>query len=144
RVVIWTCALKDASTVRWEMAEDEAFDRLVAKGEATPNSAGTVKVDVTGLQPGRDYHYRFMAGETVSPTGRARTLPVGRTPDVVLAVASCALWAGGFYNAYQAIADLERVDAVIHLGDYIYEYGADGYGGDIGAKIGRLPDPPTE
>jgi len=33
----------------------------------------------------------------------------------------------GYFNAYNAIAD-EQVDAVLHLGDYIYEYGPGKYG----------------
>lgn len=105
----------------------------------------TAKVEATGLQPGRDYWFRFetAAGER-SPTGRFRTLPVGRTPDVVMAVVSCQLYPGGLFNAYQAIAELPRLDAVVHLGDYIYEYGADGYGAETGRKLNRLPEPSHE
>jgi alkaline phosphatase D len=106
-----------------------------------------VKVDVAGLRPGRDYWYAFSwAGfsEAGSPIGRTRTLPTGKVKDVVLAAANCALYPGGYYNAYQAIADLPRVDAVLFLGDYIYEYGADGYGTKTGHALNRLPDPPHE
>jgi len=104
----------------------------------------TAKVEINGLEPGREYLYWFESGGVKSPVGRVKTLPSGHVNDVVLAVASCALWSGGYFNAYQAIADQPRVDAVVHLGDYIYEYGMDGYGGDIGAKIGRTVDPTTE
>lgn len=105
----------------------------------------TVKVEVGGLKPGHDYSYWFAAADgTRSPVGRFRTLPRGAVADVVMAVVSCQLYAGGLFNAYDAIARLERLDAVLHLGDYIYEYGADGYGADIARKIGRIVEPAHE
>jgi alkaline phosphatase D len=61
-----------------------------------------------------------------------------------MAVASCQLYPGGYYNAYVHIAEQDRLDAVLMLGDYIYEYGPEGYGADIGRRLGRLPDPPRE
>ncbi|MDB5694535.1 MAG: alkaline phosphatase [Sphingomonas bacterium] len=63
---------------------------------------------------------------------------------MVLAVASCALHPGGLFNAYRAIADLPRVDAVVHLGDYLYEYGPEGYGAATGKRLGRVPESPRE
>ena len=105
----------------------------------------TAKVEVTGLQPGRDYRYWFEAADgRRSVEGRFRTLPRGRVEDLVLAVVSCQLYPGGLFNAYDAIAKAERMDAVLHLGDYIYEYGADGYGAAIGRKLNRLPEPTHE
>jgi alkaline phosphatase D len=105
----------------------------------------TAKVEATGLQPAREYWFRFetAAGER-SPAGRFRTLPAGATPDLVMAVVSCQLYPGGLFNAYQAIADLPRLDAVVHLGDYIYEYGSEGYGAETGRKLGRVVEPPHE
>ncbi|MDP2260549.1 MAG: alkaline phosphatase D family protein [Caulobacter sp.] len=106
----------------------------------------TVKVDVDGLKPGTDYYYRFEVDGHVSPTGRTRTLPEGSVKDVVLAVASCSLYPAGYFNAYGAIAALERVDAVLHLGDYIYEYGAaEGqYGMNSPVAAQRMPVPAHE
>ena len=108
----------------------------------------TAKVDLDGLEPGTSYFYRFLisGGDIVSPTGRTRTLPAGPIQDVVLAVASCALYPNGYFNAYQAIADLSRVDAVLHLGDYIYEVsgGPGGYGMDSPLAAERAPDPRHE
>lgn len=103
----------------------------------------TVKPVVTGLKPGADYQYGFEAAGTKSPVGRFRTLPK-ETEDVVFAVASCALHPGGLFNSYEAISKLDRLDAVIHLGDYIYEYGSDGYGAETGRKLGRVAQPPHE
>jgi alkaline phosphatase D len=146
--VLWTRvtpgdAAAGSIPVNWHVAEGE---RVVARGEAQARASRdwTVKVEPRRLKPGREYRYWFEAGGQRSPEGRVRTLPVGATPDAVFAVASCALYPGGFFNAYRAIAALPRVDAVIHLGDYIYEYGREGYGGAIGEKIGRRFDPPHE
>jgi alkaline phosphatase D len=81
-----------------------------------------------------------------SPVGRVKTLPVGPTADVVLAVASCQLHPGGLFNAYDAMSKLERLDAVVHLGDYIYEYGASAsdYGMATATRLNRIPQPPHE
>ncbi|MCD2317309.1 alkaline phosphatase D family protein [Sphingomonas sp. IC-11] len=148
--VIWTRVTLATGAgdvpVTWHVATS-ANGAPVASGQATARSAAdhTVKVEVARLKPGRDYWYWFTgsAGER-SPTGRFRTLPVGAVDDLVLAVASCQLYPGGLFNAYADMATLPRLDAVLHLGDYIYEYGAEGYGGEIGRKLGRLPDPPHE
>jgi alkaline phosphatase D len=129
--------------VRWQVADG---DRVVASGraEARASRDWTVKVDPRTLKPGRTYRYWFEAAGVRSPVGQVRTLPVGSTPDVVLAVASCALHPGGYFNAYRAIADLPRVDAVVHLGDYIYEYGRTGFGAATGERLGRRAEPAHE
>jgi len=151
RLVIWSrvSGLGTKSVpVQWQVATDADFTQVVAKGQTVADLARdyTVKIDVGGLKPITDYHYRFICQGVTSPVGRGRTLPTGSVKDVVLAVASCSLYPAGFFNAYQAIAKLERVDAVLHLGDYIYEYGAapDDYGMSIGAKIGRVTEPAHE
>ncbi|MDQ0466344.1 alkaline phosphatase D [Caulobacter ginsengisoli] len=149
RVMLWTRitpAGEEAVKGDWQVAADAGFGKIVRKGSFTTDAGRdwTVKVDATDLKPGQAYWYRFRVGGVASPIGRARTLPAGPTKDVVLAVASCSLWQGGHFNAYQAIADLKRVDAVLHLGDYIYEYGKDGYGAEQGQKLNRFVDPPHE
>ena len=150
-VVIWTRLTPEDPNVQrvsadYYVARADRPGRKVKQGRTFTSASRdyTIKIDVTGLEPGREYIYWFEAGGVKSPVGRTRTLPKGPTQDAVLAVASCALWAGGFFNAYEAIANLERVDAVVHLGDYIYEYGPEGFGSDIGAKLGRIVDPPHE
>ena len=152
-VVIWTRVTPTDPAVRtvrvdWSVWRDGDTAASVASGtvEAGPDRDFTVKVPVSGLQPGVEYRYAFTAGETRSTHGRARTLPEGPTPEVVLAVASCQLYPGGLFNAWDAVSKLERVDAVIHLGDYIYEYGAepDDYGMASGARLNRTPQPPHE
>ncbi|MEN7536784.1 alkaline phosphatase D family protein [Aurantiacibacter flavus] len=149
--VIWTRASVGEDfggdvALRWFVATT-AEGAPAVEGDVTARASAdhTAKAEVAGLEPGKDYWYWFVASDgTVSPKGRFRTLPVGATDEVVYAVASCQLWAGGFFNAYADMAALDRLDAVIHLGDYIYEYGAEGYGNEVGRAIGRLPDPPHE
>ncbi|UVW28531.1 alkaline phosphatase [Massilia sp. H6] len=136
-VILWTRILSDplnaaatspvAMTVRWEVAHDEGFGRVLAKGSAAavPELAHSVHVDVKGLAPGRQYWYRFMLGDAVSPIGRTRTAPA---PDSMpgrlrVAVASCQHWDFGSYAAHRHIA-AAAPDLVAFLGDYIYEWGA--------------------
>ena len=134
-----------------EVAADPAFKTIVHTESRLSTSGArdfTVKHDLSGkvLKPGTEYWYRFKANGVTSPVGRTRTLPVGPTKDAVLAVASCSLYPNGYFNAYDAIAKLPRVDAVLHLGDYIYEYG--GAPGDYGMNspvaAQRMPDPTHE
>lgn len=162
RVVLWTRATPVGASgeaagapvaLRWEVAADAGFQTIIAHGQIKTDASRdwTVKVDAVGLQPGTDYHYRFRALKGGKPAGegvvgRTRTLPQGSVKDVVLAVASCSLYPNGYFTAYDAIAKLPRVDAVLHLGDYIYEYGggpAD-YGMNSPVAARRQPDPPHE
>ncbi|GGW32301.1 alkaline phosphatase D family protein [Streptomyces xantholiticus] len=117
--------------VAWEVAEDKDFARIVARGTTTSKTASdhTVKVDVRGLRPGTSYWYRFTAGATVSPAGRTRTAPAAdaATPGVRFGVVSCANWEAGWFSAYRHLAARSDLDAVLHLGDYIYEYATGGY-----------------
>ncbi|ATW48034.1 alkaline phosphatase D family protein [Streptomyces peucetius] len=117
--------------VAWEVAEDKGFARIVARGATTSKAASdhTVKVDVRGLRPGTSYWYRFTAGATVSPAGRTRTAPAAdaATPGVRFGVVSCANWEAGWFSAYRHLAARSDLDAVLHLGDYIYEYATGGY-----------------
>lgn len=149
RVILWTrltTAETAAITVAWEVATSAAFTTLVASGTTTTDASRdwTVKVDASGLQPATRHWYRFKVGTQVSPVGRARTLPVGAVSQVRLAVFSCAHFAAGYFNVYAAAAQREDLDAALHLGDYLYEYGRDGYANDQAAALGRLALPATE
>jgi len=128
-VILWTRIMADAPVamaVRWEVAHDQAFTRIAARGtgQALPALAHSVHVDVKGLEPARWYWYRFMLGDAVSPVGRTRTAPA---PDAMpaslkLAVASCQHWEFGSFAAHRHIA-AAAPDLVAFLGDYIYEWG---------------------
>lgn len=131
--------------VVWEVARDDAFTDFVAKGDATTTAAQdwTVKVEASGLPDGETLYYRFKAGEQLSPTGRTRTLPAGKTDKLRIAVVSCANWQHGFFNAYDHIVQQDDFDLVIHLGDYLYEYGVD-KGGTRAEATGRYHEPAHE
>ncbi|MCX8112492.1 MAG: alkaline phosphatase D family protein [Bacteroidia bacterium] len=130
RVIIWTRITPPQNwtgsvSVGWEVSENPAFTSVVASGTTTTDASRdyTVKVDVAGLQPGRWYYYRFTAFSAVSPVGRTRTLPSGSSSRLRIAVVSCSDYQNGFYTAYENIVLRNDVDLVLHLGDYIYEYG---------------------
>ena len=161
-MIIWTRvtprpnAGTRAVLVAWTVAEDPDFRKVAARGVAFagPERDFTVKIDVGAGRPGADhsvsmlragteYWYRFRVGDEASPPGRARTLPEGPTADAVLAVVCCQHYQYGLFNAYDAIARLPRLDAVVHLGDYIYEDAADAsaHAEALGDRLGRFVEP---
>lgn len=147
RVILWTRVTAAAAVpvaVRWEIATDPRFRRIVNQGVVTalPDRDHTVKVDAVGLAPGRSYYYRFDAAGEASPVGRTRTLPERTVGRLRIAVASCSNLPFGYFNAYARIAARADLDLVLHLGDYLYEYAPNAYGD--GAAIGRSHQPPTE
>ena len=156
RVILWTRVTPVTNqsagpiTVIWQVFEDADLRREVQAGAIQTSSARdyTVKVDVTGLLPARDYYYAFSVfssgGVIASPSGRTRTLASSGTDPVRAAIVSCSNYPFGQFNVYDAIAQQENLDVVIHLGDYLYEYGDDGYGGAAGRKLGRSHVPSTE
>jgi alkaline phosphatase D len=151
RVVLWTRVTTPPTrsaigpvTVEWQVAADDRFTRVVARGsaEAHPDRDFTVKVDAGGLEPGRRYFYAFTAGGERSPVGRTRTLPAAAAQRVRLGVVSCANYPAGFFNPYRCLADRDELDAVLHLGDYMYEFENGVYG--EGSGLLRIPEPRRE
>ncbi|MFI2631504.1 alkaline phosphatase D family protein [Streptomyces collinus] len=118
--------------VSWTVAEDKAFTTVVAKGSTTATAASdhTVKADIRGLRPGTDYWFRFSAGGTDSPAARTRTAPAhdAAVTGLRFGVVSCANWEAGWFSPYRHLAARGDLDAWLHLGDYIYEYGTGEYG----------------
>jgi alkaline phosphatase D len=110
--------------VGFEIADDVAMTRIIRSGTAIARLelAHSVHAEIAGLSPGRDYFYRFRAGDAESGVGRARTLPAhGSAPaQLRFASAGCQQWEGGYYTAWRAIA-ADALDFVFHYGDYIYE-----------------------
>lgn len=150
RVMIWTRVTPSAGattkpvTVRWQVASDAAMKRTLLKGSATTGAERdfTVKVDVGGLQPGRTYYYAFDSGDERSPVGRTKTLPSAGITHLSFAVVSCANYPAGYFNVYRCLANRPDLDAIIHVGDYIYEFADREYG--EGALLGRIPVPARE
>ena len=143
RVILWTrvTAVEPSLPVRWTVASDPGVTRVIARGDAAADAARdhTVKVDAGGLDPATTYYYRFEALGEASPVGRTRTLPGRDAAGLRLAVVSCANYPVGFFNVYARVAARADLDAVVHLGDYIYEYGERREDG--GREKGRLPRP---
>ncbi|WP_327663783.1 MULTISPECIES: alkaline phosphatase D family protein [unclassified Streptomyces] len=136
-VLLWTRVTPNADAVpgsgkgpdvrvAWEIAEDKAFRQVVGRGTVTASAASdhTVKADVRGLRPATAYYFRFSVGAAHSPVGRTRTTPAAdASPDGLrFGVVSCANWEAGYYSSYRHLAARSDLDAVLHLGDYLYEY----------------------
>ena len=157
RVVLWTRVTPGPhafpgsgqgpnTTVTWQVARDPQFSRVVRSGRVVTGATRdhTVKVDAAGLQPGSRYWYRFRALGETSPVGRTRTATAG-CPDVDslrFGLVSCANYEGGFFRGYGHLAERDDLDFVLHLGDYIYEYGTGEYG--PGPEIDRTHQPAHE
>lgn len=143
RVILWTRVTRAgvrSVRVAWVVATDPLLSNVVASGQLDTSFLRdfTVKLDASGLQAGTPYYYRFSALGEHSPVGRTRTLPAGSPEHLRFAVVSCSNHAAGYFNAYRRIAERADLDAVLHLGDYLYEYGPNEYGSL------RTPEPPNE
>jgi alkaline phosphatase D len=156
-VVLWTRVSPTAAatpgsgvgptvTVRWEVAADAGFRRIVRSGSAGtgPDRDHTVKVDARGLSPATTYWYRFRWAGAVSPAGRTRTAPAAgaAVPRLRMAVVSCSNLQAGWFAAYRHLTARRDLDLVVHLGDYLYEYAP----GEYQARdvVVRPHDPPRE
>lgn len=133
-MVLWTRLLGEDGralagvgevTLRWELAADEGFRRIVQHGETTalPQLAHAVHVEISGLPPDRPFWYRFMADSAISPVGRTRSLPAhdSQPARLRLGLASCQRWEHGHYAAWRHLREQDP-DLVVFVGDYIYEY----------------------
>lgn len=151
RVILWTRVIPSDGEARklpvqWQVSETDKFEKIVNSGTAVsePKNDHTIKVDATGLKPDTPYYYRFIADGTESPVGRTKTLPKTGTNAVKLAVVSCSNYPQGYFHVYKEIADRDYA-AVLHLGDYIYEYPAGTYSNDeMTQNHGRQVDPKGE
>ena len=148
-VIIWTRATPGdraatKAVVAYRVSRTEAMDDLVAEGtyETTASQDFTVKIDVTGLSANTEYFYQFSGANSVTSTvGKTRTLPVGAVEKVTMAVCSCSNFPAGLFNAYNEVANSDA-DVVLHLGDYIYEYGSNTYPTQDAEN--RQPEPAAE
>jgi alkaline phosphatase D len=154
-VVLWTRLAPDPlaedghggmspydADVEWQVAEDEAFTRVVRSGTVTARRAWahSVHVEPAGLRPGAEYFYRFRTAGHVSPAGRTRTAPAaGATPALTFGTVSCSNYEQGYFTGYRRLAE-RQPDVVLHLGDYIYEYAPGGYRAAGGLIVRRHTD----
>jgi len=150
-VILWTRITPENSNagdmgVAWSLSSSEDFSAIIASGTVMTQAARdwTVKVDASGLESGQTYYYRFQYNGETSPIGQTKTLPEGDVESVRFAVTSCANWQHGFFNTYDHISRQDHFDALLHLGDYYYEYGVDTSFDAEAAKQGRLHEPAHE
>ncbi|EGQ7875269.1 alkaline phosphatase D family protein [Vibrio parahaemolyticus] len=151
QVIIWTRVTTAASyvDVSWQVASDIEFLNVVQSGVFTTDTGRdfTVKVDVQNLNANSQYYYRFMVGEMMSEVGQTQTLPEDGVEKASMAVVSCANYPAGYFHVYHEILNQHEqspFDVVLHLGDYIYEYGTGGYASEDAAALGREPSKGTE
>lgn len=142
-VILWARAVPGNNAVSahilWEVSTAEDFSSLVASGivKAEQSRDFTVKVDVTGLSPATRYYYRFRSANNTSVIGTTLTLPKEKVDQVTFGVFSCSNYPAGFFTPYADAATQADMDFVLHLGDYIYEYGSDGYATEHAQELGR-------
>ena len=136
RVMLWTRVTPPAGhsdsrplDVRWQIASDEKMSNIVGRGtaQAAAERDFTVKVDAGNLEPGATYYYSFDSGGERSPVGRTKTLPVRGAQRLRLGQVSCSNYPTGYFNVYRCLANRPDLDAVVHLGDYIYEFASSRY-----------------
>lgn len=110
--------------VRWKIAIDTSFLNTVDGGIYTTDASKdyTIKVEAKNLNPNTWYYYEFTGLGKNSLTGRTKTAPTGGLDQLRFAVMSCSNYPTGLFNAYYDVYDRNDVDALLHLGDYIYEY----------------------
>ena len=146
-VILWTRLLPAEPlpdtdiAVEWDVASDPEMTDIVANGSASAIAAlgHSVHVDVRGLEPDTEYHYRFRVGDFASTPARTHTFAAaGTTPDQFrFAFSSCQNWEQGYFAAYRDLVEQGGIDAFVFLGDYIYEYATGGYADERGRTTGQ-------
>lgn len=148
RVLLWSRFVAEQDTLLdWQVSDSMDFARVVSSGSTSASASRDwcVKAWADGLTPGTWYYYRFTAPDgSQSVIGRTRTLPEGQTQRFRMAVFSCSNFGFGYFNAYAHAAESNDVDLALHLGDYIYEYGAGTYPSERQAVEARALFPESE
>jgi alkaline phosphatase D len=151
RVVIWSKITTDANkkiNVNWQVSHTKDFLNIIASGSTKSFAYNdfTIKVDaqIPLKYNAKQIYYRFIANNVISPIGKTKTLPIINPDNFNLAFCSCSNYPSGFFNAYREMALNNDIDLVLHLGDYLYEYGANGYATEDAVKLNRVVDPVHE
>lgn len=157
-IMLWTRAVPPAEHTAsvgllLQVCKDESFERLEVQSLLTTDAASdyTVRTYIEGLQADTFYYYRFIGGDnSISRLGRTRTAPaVDQARKVNLAFASCQHYEQGHYGSWARMladdkkaAPQERIDFVLHLGDFIYErnWNTRRDGSPISRKVPAFPD----
>jgi alkaline phosphatase D len=143
RVIIWTrwtppLNFVGQKSVRYQISDQLSFTNILQDSILVTDSSKdfTLKKDVLELQSGTYYYFRFIADQDTSVIGRTKTASVGNIDQVRLAFVNCNDYRRGYFNTYHHLSVKNDVDAVVHLGDYIYETG--------GGPVNREHDPNAE
>ena len=151
RVIIWSKITKNTHNkinAYWQISTKKDFTNIITSGttKSFAHNDFTLKVDVKiPLEyNAKKIYYRFIVNNVFSPIGSTKTLPISNPDKFNLAFCSCSNYPAGFFNAYREIALDSDIDVVLHLGDYLYEYGADGYATEDAKRLNRVVDPITE
>ena len=150
-IILWTKISKennDDINIKWQVSSDIKFENIITSGTQKSSFTNnfTVKVDAEIPKEfnGKKIFYRFNHGDIFSEIGASSTLPSGNTNKFNIAFCSCSNYPAGFFNAYKEIAKNDDIDLVLHLGDYIYEYGRNVYPSEGSEEMGRMVEPPHE
>ena len=153
RVILWTAITTDGlpASIIAEVSTDANFANIIwsdpvqIRPQFTVNGIIPLKTEAVNLNPGTDYFYRFREkGGEISPIGRTKTLVDGPLDELTMAIVSCSNHPAGYFHSYRHIAQSDPVDVVVHLGDYIYEYGPGGFATGDAEALDRVPEPPYE
>jgi alkaline phosphatase D len=145
-IILWTRVTPEGTpshinlTLQVFEDEEQKIASMTQSVAALKKNDYTVKVDLSGLKANTHYYYRFVTDNTVSPLGHCKTLPQDDVSQVKFAVMSCANYPAGYFHAYAEAAKINNLDAVLHLGDYIYEYGMGEYATEQAKTLGRELD----
>ena len=149
QIIIWTRynTEADIASIVWQLSLDADFSNVLRSGEVAIDASSdyTLAVEVQNLDADQKLFYRFInvADAAVSDVGETITLPINAS-QVKMAVCSCSNYPAGLFNVYQVMANSDA-DIIVHLGDYIYEYGSGSYGtNETTAGLARQPEPATE
>jgi len=147
-IIIWTKITKNTNLkidVDWQISNKKDFSNVISNGKTKSYSYNdfTVKIDakIPLKYNAESIYYRFFVNNNFSPIGTTKTLPISNPNKFNLAFCSCSNYPAGFFNAYREIALDDDIDLVLHLGDYLYEYGEDGYATEDAKKLNRVVDP---
>ena len=150
-IIIWTKITKNTSLkidVDWQISNKKDFSNVISNGKTKSHSYNNFTVKIDAKIPlkynAESIYYRFFVNNNFSPVGKTKTLPISNPDKFNLAFCSCSNYPAGFFNAYREIALDDNIDLVLHLGDYLYEYGADGYATEDAKKLNRVVDPISE
>ena len=150
-IILWT-KLSDveenSALVTWQISLNKTFNSIIAQGKTKTSSLKdfTVKVDarIPKKYNGLEVYYRFIVGNNISDTGTTSTLPISNPEKFNIAFCSCSNYPAGYFNAYKEIALNKKINLVLHLGDYLYEYSSDGYASENAQSMGREVYPKNE